>query len=248
MAYTLIPTLLLSAGMLVLFTLANSMLADICDEDELEHGLRREGVFSAVYSWWLKCATAMGFVVTGVLLESTGFDESLQQQSTHTLRALIRWDIALPCCASILAALSLWNYPIDESSALKTRQDLSSKTIHMIRLLLFLIISYSLFGDSPNKVTLIETLRGHKSIDLVWKEMLWHTYEIQRSESLEGPYITLHKSSRMTPRYSDRPPKLGHDYYYRIRALLEKAGQKTKYGPWLTIQTPLQAKSLEAQG
>ena len=35
--------------MLVLYSMAGSMIADICDQDELENGVRREGSYSAVY-------------------------------------------------------------------------------------------------------------------------------------------------------------------------------------------------------
>ena len=39
----LIPTMLLSAGMLMFFTLGSSMVGDVCDEDELKTGTRSEG-------------------------------------------------------------------------------------------------------------------------------------------------------------------------------------------------------------
>lgn len=71
----LIPTVLLSAGMLMFFTLGSSMLGDICDEDELKRGRRSEGSFYSVFWWFIKMGTAFASLVTGVLILLTRFDE-----------------------------------------------------------------------------------------------------------------------------------------------------------------------------
>ncbi|HJQ82415.1 MAG TPA: MFS transporter [Lacipirellulaceae bacterium] len=72
----LIPTVLLSAGMLMFFTLGSSMVGDICDLDELTTGTRNEGSFYSVYWWFIKLGTAFASFVTGVLLVFTTFDET----------------------------------------------------------------------------------------------------------------------------------------------------------------------------
>ncbi len=71
----LIPTALLSAGMLMFFTLGSSMVGDVCDEDELRTGTRSEGTFYAVYWWFIKLGSAFASFVMGALLVFTGFDE-----------------------------------------------------------------------------------------------------------------------------------------------------------------------------
>src|SRR5262249_58716402 len=71
----LIPTVLLSSGMLMFFTLGSSMVADVCDEDELNTGTRSEGSYYAVYWWFIKIGSAFASLVTGVLLVLTAFDE-----------------------------------------------------------------------------------------------------------------------------------------------------------------------------
>ncbi|HEY4234595.1 MAG TPA: MFS transporter [Lacipirellulaceae bacterium] len=71
----LIPTVLLSAGMLMFFTLGSSMVGDICDEDELNTGTRSEGTYYSVFWWFIKMGTAFASFVTGVLLVFTSFDE-----------------------------------------------------------------------------------------------------------------------------------------------------------------------------
>jgi GPH family glycoside/pentoside/hexuronide:cation symporter len=71
----LIPTVMLSAGMLMFFTLGSSMVGDVCDEDELRTGTRSEGSFYATYWWFIKLGTAFASFVTGALLVFTAFDE-----------------------------------------------------------------------------------------------------------------------------------------------------------------------------
>jgi GPH family glycoside/pentoside/hexuronide:cation symporter len=71
----LVPTVLLSSGMLMFFTLGSSMVGDICDEDELKTGSRSEGSFYAVFWWFIKMGSAFASFVTGVLIIFTTFDE-----------------------------------------------------------------------------------------------------------------------------------------------------------------------------
>ena len=70
----IIPTMLLSAGMLMFFTLGSSMVGDICDEDELATGKRAEGRYYSVYWWFMKMGMAVASVVMAWLLDCTFFD------------------------------------------------------------------------------------------------------------------------------------------------------------------------------
>lgn len=71
----LIPTMLLSAGMLMFFTLGSSMVGDVCDEDELKTGTRSDGTYYSVFWWFIKMGTAGASFVMGALLVYTSFDE-----------------------------------------------------------------------------------------------------------------------------------------------------------------------------
>ncbi|HOW25815.1 MAG TPA: MFS transporter [Bacteroidales bacterium] len=71
----IIPTVLLSAGMLFFFTLGSSMVGDICDEDELKRGYRSEGSFYSIFWWFIKMGTALASFVGGALIVFTMFDE-----------------------------------------------------------------------------------------------------------------------------------------------------------------------------
>jgi len=84
----LIPTVLLSAGMLMFFTLGASMVGDVCDEDDLKTGTRSEGSYYSVYWWFIKMGTAFASFVTGALLVFTSFDEQ-QNVTVDSLRGSI---------------------------------------------------------------------------------------------------------------------------------------------------------------
>jgi GPH family glycoside/pentoside/hexuronide:cation symporter len=76
-----IPTVMLSCGMLLFFTLASAMVADVCDADELETGRRSEGSYYAVFWWFMKMGMAGAYFAAGLLFEATGFDEQSDVQS-----------------------------------------------------------------------------------------------------------------------------------------------------------------------
>jgi glycoside/pentoside/hexuronide:cation symporter, GPH family len=85
----IIPTMLLSAGMLFFFTLGSSMVGDICDEDDLKSGKRTEGSFYSIFWWFIKMGTALASFVTGALIVLTMFDET-QVTKVDALQGSIR--------------------------------------------------------------------------------------------------------------------------------------------------------------
>ncbi len=85
----LIPTVLLSAGMLFFFTLGASMVGDICDEDELNTGKRSEGSYYAIFWWFIKMGTAFASFVAGALIVFTMFDEA-QVTKVDSLQGNVR--------------------------------------------------------------------------------------------------------------------------------------------------------------
>ncbi|MCB2219556.1 MAG: MFS transporter [Bacteroidetes bacterium] len=84
-----IPTVLLSTGMLFFFTLGSSMVGDICDEDDLKTGKRTEGSYYSVFWWFIKLGTALASFVAGALIVFTMFDET-QVTKVDALQGSIR--------------------------------------------------------------------------------------------------------------------------------------------------------------
>lgn len=108
--------------------LIGSMLADICDEDELRSGQRREGMFGAIHSWIQKTAVSLSFLGAGVLLTLSGFDRALGgAQPAHTfvaMRALLCASTALPPLGAIVL---LRYYTLDARRAEQTRRQLAAR-------------------------------------------------------------------------------------------------------------------------
>lgn len=114
---TMFPTFCLSLGMVFAFSLVNAMIADICDEEELATGIRREGIYFAVYNWWWKVAVSLATIVSGYLQRLTGFVEGAKVQSEETLFQLRAWEIGLPAAICLISVWLLLKYPLTEARA-----------------------------------------------------------------------------------------------------------------------------------
>ena len=110
-----------------LFTLMGSMIADVCDYDELETRQRREGVFGAIYWWMVKIGMALAGMLTGIMLNASGFGVELEAQPDRTLFLLRVFDVGVPLVTSALAILIMWVYPISERRAYEIRAELERR-------------------------------------------------------------------------------------------------------------------------
>ena len=122
------PLPLMSFGIGGLFTLMMSMTADVCDYDELKHGMpRKEALFGAVYWWMVKLGTSLALFLSGVILSVVGFNQNVQVQSSDTITYLRLADIIIPSVAGILAVIVMWNYNISEKRAKEIREELVAR-------------------------------------------------------------------------------------------------------------------------
>ncbi len=111
-----------------LFTLVGAMLADVCDQDELKTGHRREGMFGAVNWWIVKLGMAVAFALSGHLLNFSGFDVNLGAvQSASALYYMRAFEIGIPIFTSLLAIVAIVFYNITEGKAREIRLALESK-------------------------------------------------------------------------------------------------------------------------
>ena len=118
---------LVAFGVGSLFTLMGSMIADVCDYDELTTHERREGVFGAIYWWMVKIGMALAGLLTGVMLNASGFDVELAAQSERTLLLLRVFDVGVPLVTSALAIVIMLRYPISEGKAYEIRAELERR-------------------------------------------------------------------------------------------------------------------------
>ncbi len=124
----LVPTPFIAFGLGALFVLMGSMIADVCDFDELRTGQRREGMYGAVFWWVVKLGMALALALSGYALNFTGFDVALGGgQSEQTLFLMRLLDVGVPALASLLAiALVAW-YPLTEAMARDVRAQLEQR-------------------------------------------------------------------------------------------------------------------------
>lgn len=105
-----------------------SMFADICDEDELASGQRREGLFGAVFSWLTKTGTSFAFMITGLVLNWVGFDVALKaDQSPSTILAMRLFLTVAPALAAVACIIMLKKYPLSRERAAEVRRQLEAR-------------------------------------------------------------------------------------------------------------------------
>ena len=124
---SIIPSILLGFGSAAAYVFVNAMIPEAVDADELKTGERREGMFSAVYSWMFKIGAAIALLLAGYVLTGTGFDaalESAQPEATiFWMRVCFTAIPAVALAASIGLALT---YPITEKKAYEIRRELEA--------------------------------------------------------------------------------------------------------------------------
>ncbi|MFB9053961.1 MFS transporter [Formosa undariae] len=104
-----------------LFTLMMSMTADVIDLDELNTGLRREGVFGAIYWWMVKFGFAIAGLLSGLILSMIGFDADASSQSENAIFGLRFFFSGLPVLGTLIAILVMRKYDLTEGKANEIR-------------------------------------------------------------------------------------------------------------------------------
>lgn len=124
----IIPAPFIATGMGALFTLMGSMIADVCDLDELETGERREGMFGSIYWWMVKLGMALAFGLSGFLLNWTGFIVDYGgAQTASTFNWMRMVDVGIPAIGSLIGILTVGTFKITEERAYEIRSELEKR-------------------------------------------------------------------------------------------------------------------------
>jgi GPH family glycoside/pentoside/hexuronide:cation symporter len=108
--------------------LVPSMMADLCDWDELAHGERREGLISAVFIWITKVGLSFTFLFSGIALQFSGFQAQLgEHQPDGTITWMRIFFAGSSIVAPALALICLKFYPISEEKAYAVRMELERR-------------------------------------------------------------------------------------------------------------------------
>ena len=116
-----------SFGIGGLFTLMMSMTADVIDLDELNTGMRREGVFGAIYWWMVKLGFAIAGLFSGAILSVVGFDAAASSQTESALTGLRLFFSGLPICGTLIAIWVMRGYSLSEERAHEIRAELDAR-------------------------------------------------------------------------------------------------------------------------
>jgi glycoside/pentoside/hexuronide:cation symporter, GPH family len=117
-------------GMQGCWLMVDSMVADVCDDDELTTGRRREGMFSAVKGFALKAAQGLTFGIGGYLATAAGYDPSLVQEvglDGATAVKMKTFFIGFQVVGLALAIFLMCRYPITRQRAEETQRKLEAK-------------------------------------------------------------------------------------------------------------------------
>jgi GPH family glycoside/pentoside/hexuronide:cation symporter len=130
----LLWTILVAPGMSAIWVLTNSCIADVCDEDELRTGMRREGFYGAVFSFTMKLGAGLGLGVAGIFLDIIGFDKDLAMQPTATVTKMRLMFAGMPALFFLLAAVMAIMYPITRKRHRQIQRQLQEKNTGISRL------------------------------------------------------------------------------------------------------------------
>jgi GPH family glycoside/pentoside/hexuronide:cation symporter len=117
-------------GMPLISLMAGSMTADVCDEDELRTGLRREGAYSAVNGFFGKIMQMAVVLAGGFLPWFVGYTDSTVAP-TETLLVRMKYLLIGLQLAGVLLAFAVFRmYPITRAKSEETRRKLDERKQH----------------------------------------------------------------------------------------------------------------------
>jgi Na+/melibiose symporter-like transporter len=103
-----------------------SILADVIDYDEYTSGERKEGAYSAAWGFCIKSANAMIILLTGFVLQVSGFEPNVEQTETTKL-ALSGLYAGAPLSMYLIGALLLRRFGLDQDEHARIRAELDRR-------------------------------------------------------------------------------------------------------------------------
>jgi GPH family glycoside/pentoside/hexuronide:cation symporter len=123
----LIPMLMLPLLSIISNVLLNAIVPDICDMDELEHGERREGLFTAVVAFMGKLEISLALGIVGGLLWVAGVNESSPVQTDAVITKLMWLTVAPGVFFTACALIASWRFKMGEAEVNEIRDKLAMR-------------------------------------------------------------------------------------------------------------------------
>ncbi|VGO15069.1 Glucuronide carrier protein [Pontiella desulfatans] len=123
--YQIVLPFFYSVGIISVYTILPTLMADVTDMDELENGFRREGMFGAVMSFMNKIVGTFVPILAGVALAIAGIDPSLEyRQLPDTIFRLRLMDSFIPAGMLLICLVVLWKYPLTRRKVEEVKSEL----------------------------------------------------------------------------------------------------------------------------
>jgi GPH family glycoside/pentoside/hexuronide:cation symporter len=126
----IISFLFYGMGQQACWLMVDSMTADVCDEDELRTGLRREGMFGAVKSFALQCGVAITSVTGALALKFAGVGEDSEMVTPEVASILKVVFISIQSVGLVAGIAIFFFYPISRKCAEETQRQLAIKKMN----------------------------------------------------------------------------------------------------------------------
>jgi GPH family glycoside/pentoside/hexuronide:cation symporter len=104
-----------------------AMLGDIADYDEYQTGMRREGLYVALLSWFEKAGNSLGSFLTGFILVWIGFNAKLGPQTPHTLWLMKGSYILFPALGALLTLFFVHRYQLTQDQVYSIKDELTRR-------------------------------------------------------------------------------------------------------------------------
>ncbi|PTX92196.1 hypothetical protein DB346_24970 [Verrucomicrobia bacterium LW23] len=125
--YMLVPSLAAVSVIALSNTILGAIMPDICDEDELASGHRREGVFTAVMGFMAKIEISLCALLVGYVVVWAGLDTKIAEQPQEVLSRLY-WLAVIPNIVFTTGYFILALYfPMTESTMTEIRTSLEER-------------------------------------------------------------------------------------------------------------------------
>jgi GPH family glycoside/pentoside/hexuronide:cation symporter len=134
-ALQLIPAVAIGFGMSCCWLLNGAFIADICDEDELKTGFRREGMFSAVFGFVVKMAFTLIALLLGYLLNFIGYEAGADSMALETIYRLRLFLALFPAGCLMVAALIFSRYPLTRGRVMEIQEKIREKKLNQEKMI-----------------------------------------------------------------------------------------------------------------
>lgn len=126
--FSLLSNALMAPALTCIWQIIPSMAADCVDYDELQTGTRNEGVYAAIFSWFMKVSFTVGLSLAGPVVIWCGFQSGKDiTQTAETIQAIRLCDTLLPALVLIVGLVAIRFYPLTASRMAAIRDELEAR-------------------------------------------------------------------------------------------------------------------------